>query len=129
MKHFNWTAIWINVRLMLMFALVIFLFSFTYKRNEKRKLQKTEVVFIGESKLFLEPETVNKLLIENKPSVKTIHKVEVVLNKLEKALNTNQMIEKSDVFVSIDGTLKAIVKQKTPIARVDNGNDSFYIDY
>jgi cell division protein FtsQ len=30
------------------------------------------------------------------------------------------MIEKSDVFVSIDGVLKAVVKQKTPIARVLN---------
>jgi cell division protein FtsQ len=39
------------------------------------------------------------------------------------------MIEKSDVFVSIDGVLKAVVKQKTPIARVFDNNSSFYIDY
>ena len=39
------------------------------------------------------------------------------------------MIEKSDVFVSIDGVLKAVVKQKTPIARVFEGDESFYIDY
>ena len=39
------------------------------------------------------------------------------------------MIEKSEVFVSVDGVLKAVVKQKTPIARVFDGEDSFYIDY
>jgi cell division protein FtsQ len=39
------------------------------------------------------------------------------------------MIEKSDVFLSIDGVLKAVVKQKTPVARVFDGDDSFYIDY
>ena len=39
------------------------------------------------------------------------------------------MIEKSEVFVSVDGVLKAIVKQKTPIVRVIDGEDSFYIDY
>ena len=39
------------------------------------------------------------------------------------------MIEKSEVFVSIDGVLKAVVKQKTPIARVFNDSGSFYIDY
>ena len=39
------------------------------------------------------------------------------------------MIEKSDVFVSIDGVLKAVVKQKTPVARFFDGDDSFYIDY
>jgi cell division protein FtsQ len=35
------------------------------------------------------------------------------------------MIEKSDVFVSIDGVLKAVVKQN-PIARVMNGNNLLY---
>jgi cell division protein FtsQ len=39
------------------------------------------------------------------------------------------MIEKSEVFVTIDGVLKARVKQKTPIARVLDENGSFYIDY
>jgi cell division protein FtsQ len=38
------------------------------------------------------------------------------------------MIEKSDVFVSIDGVLKAVVKQKTPVARVLRSG-SFYVDY
>jgi cell division protein FtsQ len=38
------------------------------------------------------------------------------LNTLERRLNSNEMIEKSDVFVSI--VLKAVVKQKTPVARV-----------
>ena len=39
------------------------------------------------------------------------------------------MIEKSEVFVSVDGKLKTVVKQKSPIARVFNNNESFYIDY
>jgi cell division protein FtsQ len=38
-------------------------------------------------------------------------------------------LKKSDVFVSIDGVLKAVVKQKTPVARVMNGDRSFYIEY
>jgi cell division protein FtsQ len=39
------------------------------------------------------------------------------------------MIDKSEVFLSVDGRLKTIVKQKTPIARVFNNSASFYIDY
>jgi cell division protein FtsQ len=39
------------------------------------------------------------------------------------------MIQKSEVFVSVDGVLKAVVKQKIPIARVFDGQSSFYIDY
>lgn len=125
MKLFNW----INIRLVLMFALVIFLFSFTSNRNANRKLTKSVVVFVGDNAPFVKQETVNKLLIENRKEAQSIHKDKLDLNKLEKALNANAMIEKSDVFVSIDGVLKAIVKQKTPIARVFDGDDSFYIDY
>jgi cell division protein FtsQ len=112
-----------------MFSLVIFLFSFTSKRNESRKLTKSMVVFVGDNAPFVDQETVNKLLIENNRDAQSIDKDKLDLNKLEKALNTQEMIETSEVFVSVDGILKAIVKQKTPIARVFNGDTSFYIDY
>jgi cell division protein FtsQ len=112
-----------------MFALVAFLFSFTSNRNNNRKLKKATVVFVGNTPPFVDQETVNKLLIENKRDAQSIYKDKLDLNKLEKALNTQEMIEKSDVFVSIDGVLKAVVKQKTPVARVFDGDASFYIDY
>jgi cell division protein FtsQ len=112
-----------------MLGLVIFLFSFTSKRNENRKLTKAVVVFIGDNALFIKRETVNKLLIENKENASSIQKDKLDLNKLERTLDSNDLIQKSDVFVSIDGVLKAMVKQKTPIARVLNDEDSFYIDY
>nr|WP_315195930.1 cell division protein FtsQ [uncultured Flavobacterium sp.] len=124
MKVFNWN----NIRLLLMFFLVVFLFSFTSKRNSKRRLTKAKVVFIGDNSLFLKSETVNKLLIENNSNAKTIRKDRLDLNKLEQVLNAQEMIEKADVYVSIDGVLKAVVKQKTPIARVFNDEGSFYID-
>ena len=125
MKLFNWT----NIRVLLMFALVAFLFSFTTNRNKSRKLKQAVVVFVGNNAPFVDQETVNKLLIENKKDAQSISKDNLDLNKLEKALNTQEMIEKSDVFVSIDGVLKAVVKQKTPVARVFDGEQSFYIDY
>lgn len=112
-----------------MLGLVVFLFSFTLKRNEKRKVTKIDVVFVGENNLFIKPETVNKLLIENKGNPLGIGKDKLDLNKLERKLNSNAMIDESDVFVSIDGVLKAVVKQKTPVARVVDDLESFYIDY
>ena len=125
MRLFNWT----NIRLLLMFVLVIFLFSFTSKRNENRKLKKSIIIFVGDTYPFVKQETVNKLLIENNNEVSSIQKVNLDLNKLETTINAQEMIEKSDVFVSIDGVLKAVVKQKTPIARVFEDGVSFYIDY
>jgi len=124
MKKFNW----INVKLILMFALVIFLFSFTSKRNEERKLKKTTVEFLDESSPFITEEAVNKLLIENNAAPSSIRKDKLDLNKLEKTLDSHNMIQKCEVFVSVDGVLKAVVKQKTPVARVFGSESSFYID-
>ena len=125
MKIFNWT----NIRLVLMFSLVIFLFSFTTKRNEDRKLKKSVVFFLNNSSPFVQEAMVNKLLIENKSQAQSIRKDALDLSKLEKSINSNPMIERSEVFVSIDGVLKAVVKQKTPVGRIFKDNKSYYIDY
>ena len=125
MKFLNWN----NIRLVLMFALVIFMYSFTSKRNSQRKLKKSEVIFVGENNNFVKQETVNKLLIENKTDVRSIAKEDLNLNKLENSINQHPIIEKSDVFVTVDGVLKVVVKQKTPIGRVFDDLGSFYIDY
>jgi cell division protein FtsQ len=128
MKKFNWNNIWVNLRLLLIFGLVVFLYAFTSKRNEARKTKKTIVEFVNNDALYVGYETVNKLLIENGQQLKTIGKDKVVLNDLEKILNDHDMIQKSEVFISIDGVLKAVVTQRTPIARVFSEKGSFYID-
>ncbi|MFN7098803.1 MAG: cell division protein FtsQ/DivIB [Flavobacterium sp.] len=125
MKRFNWT----NIRLLLMFFLVIFLFSFTSKRNENRKLKGVEILFVEETSPFVKQEAVNKLLIENNGDAKSIQKLALDLNSLEHTLNSQKMIKQSDVFVTIDGVLKAVIKQRTPIARIFVGERSFYVDY
>jgi len=125
MKFINWQ----NIRLLLMISLVIFLYSFTSNRNSERKLKKSEVIFVGQNNDFIKQETVNKLLIENKSDVRSIAKEDLNLNKLEKSINQHPMVEKSDVFVTVDGILKVKVKQKTPVARVFDGLSSFYVDY
>lgn len=125
MKKINW----ITIRLVLMFGVVVFLFSFTSNRNGNRKLVSSKIIFVEENNPFIKQETVNKLLIEKNGEALAIRKDKLDLNKLENAVNANPMIEKSDVFVTIDGVLKAVVKQKTPIARVFDGQRSFYIDY
>lgn len=125
MKRFNWPTI----RLLLMLVLVIFLYSFTGKRNLSRKVTKAEVVFVGENQLFVKQQAVNKLLIENRHDPKTIAIDALDLNKLEKTIDSHPLIDKSEVSVSVDGVLKAVVKQKTPIARINGKGASFYIDY
>jgi cell division protein FtsQ len=87
------------------------------------------VIFVGKNNLFVKSETVNKLLIENKNDVRSIAKEELDLDKLEKSIKKHEMIQHVNVFVSVDGVLKAVVKQKTPIGRVFDEAGSFYVDY
>jgi cell division protein FtsQ len=128
-KKINYLNLWINLRLLLIIGLVGFLMAFTGNRNQSRKLRKSVVEFIGEDNQFVARKTVNKLLICNADSVSSLQKLNLDLNQLEKTIKNHNMIEQSEVFVTIDGVLKTIVKQKTPIARFFNNTGSFYIDY
>ena len=129
MKKLNWGNIWQNMRLVLVLAALAFLYGFTLQRNEQRKISKSVVEFAGEDQLFITRAAVNKLLIENNMEPQSIRKDKVDLNELEKSIGVNDMIRSAEVFVSIDGVLKAVVKQKTPVARVNDEKGSFYIDY
>ena len=57
-KYFNI----INIRLVLIFIMVLFLYSFTAARNAKRKLQNSEVIFVGENNNLLTVSWFTKLV-------------------------------------------------------------------
>ena len=76
---------------------VVGFYSFASLRNQNRKLTKSVVKFVGFESQFITKESVNKLLIENNLDVKTIHKVDLDLNKLEKTINKNDIL----IFASV----------------------------
>ena len=47
---------------------------------------------------------------------------------LEDQVNKNPYVAESSVFMHINGTIKTIVKQRSPIARVLHEDTSYYID-
>jgi len=108
-------------------GVVIFLFAFASSKNANRKVPQVDINFIGENNLFVTHETVSKLLIQNQHSVKNLAKETLDLNELEKSLNSNPMIKSAEVYVSVNGTVKADIEQKTPIARVST-TESYYVD-
>lgn len=123
MKRINWN----NIRLVVILLVVVFLYSFSGNRNETRWLEKSEVSIV-QPENFITLDEVNKLLIQNYDTVTDIRKDKLDLNKLEKSLDQNPMIEKAEVYTTVDGKLKAIIRQKTPVARVYKGAKSYYID-
>jgi cell division protein FtsQ len=78
--------------------------------------------------MFLTHQMVNNLLIQNLGGSSRIQKDKVDLNTLENTLNHHEMIEKAEVFSTIDGFLNTRITQKTPILRVISDDDSYYLD-
>lgn len=118
---------WNYIKMGFLLILVVSLFAFSSKKNDKRIVSIPEINFNGEENLFITHETVSKLLILNQGGVKNVPKETIDLNLLESALNSNPMIKSAQVFVDVNGHLVAEVEQKKPIARVEN-SVSFYID-
>ena len=115
------------IKVTVLLIVVGFLFAFSSIRNSTRKVSKPVIEFLGDENLFITHETVSKLLIQNQQSVTNKPKEIIDLNGLESALNSNPMIKEAQVFISVDGLLKAEVEQKKPIARVST-NASYYVD-
>ena len=61
MKRINWHSI----RLVLVIFTMIFLYSFSSKRNSVRKINKIEIKFQSKENMFLTHQMVNNLLIQN----------------------------------------------------------------
>ncbi len=115
------------IKIIVLVLFLGFLFAFSNHRNRTRKVSEPNIEFQGENQLFITEATVSKLLIQNQQPVSDQPKDIIDLNELEIALNSNPMIKKAEVFMSVNGELSAEIEQKRPIARV-NTNASYYID-
>ena len=124
MRRINWHTI----RLVLIIFVMIFLYSFSSKRNSQRKISKIDIKFESNENMFLTHEMVNNLLIQNLGGTSSIQKDKVDLNTLETVLDDHEMIEKAQIFSTADGFLNMRITQKTPIVRVITDVDSYYLD-
>lgn len=112
---------------LILILLVGGLYGFAEHRHKNRKLTNIKVSFTETENLYVTEEVVNKLLIQSNDSVSSIDKETLDLNRVEAMLNDHDMIENAEVFLTLDGKLKATVSQRKPIGRVA-GNSSFYLD-
>lgn len=111
-----------------MLGAAVFLYSFAAQRNAVRMVKKPVVEFTSKDS-FITKEMVNKLLIQKFWGQAGVAKLEVDLHNVEKTICQNAMIDKAEVYETVDGKLVAIVTQKKPVARVFDGAQSYYLDY
>tara|TARA_R110002124_G_scaffold46919_7_gene140277 strand:- start:4651 stop:5328 length:678 start_codon:yes stop_codon:yes gene_type:complete len=105
-----------------------FLYSFSSVKNSNKKIKNIAIEFAKGANDFLTQEMVNKLLIQNNKELVNQPKSVIDLQSLEYEVLSNPYIENANVFYTIDGILKTIVKQRVPIARIKTNNSSYYID-
>ncbi len=113
---------------LLLIVSLAFLYSFSIQRNLHKKVKEIVVEFEAGDNNFLTHEMVNKLLIQNDATVKNQAKSMLDLYSLEKRVSKNPYVENASVFLTIGGTLKSTIKQRTPVARIINDSSSYYID-
>jgi cell division protein FtsQ len=118
---------WNYIKGILVLVLMCFVFAFSANRNNRRPVSQVKVNFLGDDNLFITQESVNKLLIVKKEDLTKVPKEILDLNGLETALNSNPMIKTAQVYLTVNGEVRADVKQRNPIARVST-NASYYID-
>lgn len=120
----------INRNLLKIVALLLIvtgLYAFSNVRNGQKKIKNIEIRFVGDQNLYLTHETVNKLLIQNYGDLTNLSKENIVLNKMEKAVEANEMVKKAQIFLTVKGDLVAKVAQRKPIARIEGGT-KYYLD-
>ncbi len=107
---------------------LILLYSFTFKRNSNKKVEGIFVEFEKSSSNFLTQKMVNKLISQNGFKLNNKTKSDINLYELENKVYSSPYVEKATVYLTVDGLLKATIKQREPLARIISKNKVYYID-
>ncbi len=118
----------VYIKSIFLIAFVGFLYGFTSLRNDNRIVKGSVVEFSNGINLFLSHEMVDKLLKQKRESLGNEVKSLINLHILEKNILSHPLVEEAKVFLTVDGVLKTVVKQRTPVLRVQAENEVYYID-
>ncbi|MEO1011405.1 MAG: hypothetical protein AAFX53_08875 [Bacteroidota bacterium] len=118
---------WNYLKIIILIAIISGLYAFSVKRNEARKINGISIEFSGDENLYLTQASVNKLLIQNYGELSDMPKEKLVLNTIEKVIETNEMVKSAQVYLTVNGELKSKIAQRKPIGRIEGGS-KFYLD-
>jgi cell division protein FtsQ len=118
----------VYIKSVFLIALLAFLYGFGSYKNKARSVKNVEIEFINGDNLFMTHQMVNKLLIQSFGDVKNQAKSLINLHDFENVVSENSLVEHAKVFMTIGGSVKTIITQRTPVARVNTGLEVYYID-
>ena len=118
---------WDILKLSVLILCVIGLYGFSDYRSNQREVEGISINFLGDNDLFIDEASVNKLLIQNYGSIKNRPKEQLVLNTIEKVIQSNDMVKKAQIYFTVDGKLVSKIVQRKPIGRIESAS-KFYLD-
>lgn len=118
---------WNILKAVLLMICVISLYAFSNYRSDHKTIAELDVQFTDGENLYLTTGMVNKLLIQNFQGFANVPKEKLVLNSIEKAVQTNKMVKNVQVYLTVNGNLTTKIAQRIPIGRVE-GSTIFYLD-
>lgn len=116
------------IKIFLLLIAFVFLLNFTKEKNKKRELLPYEINIIDslEKKFITEKQVVN--IIKKQSEEKLPKKIEEIhVQAIENNLKNNPFVDSTNVSLDINGKLTIFIRQKTPILRVNNEKEQFYL--
>jgi cell division protein FtsQ len=103
------------------------LYAFSNDRSAAKNVNGIQIEFVGNDNLYVTQAMVNKLLIQKYGSLLNVPKEKLVLNTIEKVIETNEMVKNAQVYLTVNGELTTKIVQRQPIGRIE-GISKFYLD-
>ena len=107
-------------------GLVVFLYAFSSFKNNGRPVSKVAVQFTGNENVYITTEMVNKLLIQNQEQLYILPKDNLDLKEMEFLLESDDMIKSAQVYLTVNGEVRAKVEQKRPDCKGSCGGHILY---
>ena len=115
--------------LFLIVTLLFYLSSSSLFHLDLQKCSKVQIQVDTEGDLFfINTEMVEEMIFSKEDSLigKSYEDINIYL--LEEFVNEHPNIKKAELYLSLDGTLSIDVKQREPLVRVFEENESYYLD-
>lgn len=120
---------WRFIKIVFGLSILIFLLSFSSYRYSSKPLEEIIIhIDYAEGKYFLNDSLVKRIIDNKEMKVSQLNMGQIRVDLIEKLLNENPFVEKTQVFKDVNGKLMIDLKQKTPIARINDGlRNEFYL--
>ena len=120
----------LNISYLFLIVTVLFYISWSSLFYlDLQKCSKVQIQVDTEGDLFfINTEMVEEMIFSKEDSLigKAYEDINIYL--LEEFVNEHPNIKKAELYLTLDGTLAIDVKQREPLVRVFEGNESYYLD-